>query len=299
MKKLLISAISAVLLMLIVSPAQADEVKTIAVIDTGIDITHPSLNGKIVHEVCILDFALCPNGKKFMEGTGAATLDPVKASKNTFYHGTQMSSIIIQNNPNAKIIFIRVVAMTSSGAKASVSTNNIGNALNWVVQNKDKYGISVVSTSMGLKSTKGCAKNKLVEDSISSLLNSGVPSLFSTGNGYTYDAIDFPACVPQSIAVGGLDYISNKYYPSLYSNNSLDTDFFAYGKLDAASPNGSYAKIVGTSAATALLASKWLLLSQQGLSYQESYDKIKSSSTPVSTKNVKNALAFDHNLVGR
>jgi subtilisin family serine protease len=298
MKKLFVATISAVLLAVSISPAKAEVIKTIAVIDTGIDITHPALNGKIVHEVCILDFALCPNGKKFMEGVGAATLDPAKASKNTFYHGTQMSSIIVQNNPDAKIIFIRVVAMTSSGAKASVSTNAIGNALKWVSENKDKYGIAVVSTSMGLKSTSGCATNKLVEDNIVSLSNSGVATVFSTGNGYTYNQVDFPACVPQSIAVGGADYVSKKYYPALYSNNSINTDFFALGKLSAAQPGGKYSIVIGTSAASALLSSKWLMYSQQGLSYDEIYEKIKSLSVVTSTKNVSNALMFDHNSVG-
>jgi hypothetical protein len=298
MKKVLIAALSAVLLAILISPAKAESAKTIVVIDTGIDITHPVLSGKVIHEVCVLDFALCPNGKKFMEGSGAATLDPVKASKNTFYHGTQMSSIIIQNNPNAKIVFIRVVAMTSRGARASVSTNNIGNALAWVSNNKEKYNIAVVSTSMGLKSTSGCATNKLVEDNIINLSNSGVATVFSNGNGYTYSQIDFPACVPQSIAVGGAHYVSKKYYPALYSNNSVNTDFFALGKISAAQPGGKYGTVIGTSAATALLSSKWLMYSQQGLSYDEIYEKIKSLSVTTSTKNVSNALMFDHNSVG-
>jgi hypothetical protein len=298
MKKVLIAALSAALLAILISPARAESAKTIVVIDTGIDITHPVLSGKVIHEVCVLDFALCPNGKKFMEGSGAATLDPVKASKNTFYHGTQMSSIIIQNNPNAKIVFIRVVAMTSSGARASVSTNNIGNALAWVSNNKEKYNIAVVSTSMGLKSTSGCATNKLVEDNIINLSNSGVATVFSNGNGYTYNQIDFPACVPQSIAVGGADYVSKKYYPALYSNNSVNTDFFALGKISAAQPGGKYGTVIGTSAATALLSSKWLMLSQQGFSYNEIYEKVKSNSSVTSTKNVSNALMFDHVSVG-
>lgn len=299
MKKLFIAILSvSIFLLLFVDEASATEQKTIAIIDTGIDATHPVLQGKIVHEVCILDFAVCPNGQKTMEGIGAATIDPKFVAKNTFYHGTQMASIVIANNPDAKIVFIRIVPMTPKGGKASVSTNALGNALKWVVDNKDKHNISVVSVSMGMPNkTASCASNSLVENNIIALKDAGVPAIFANGNGGKNDRVDFPACFIPAIAVGGADYVSNKYYPALYSNNSSATDFFAYGKSIVAMPNGKTGLSVGSSGATALLASKWLMLSQRGLSYQEIYDTINSSSTTVSTKNVLNARVLDHNLL--
>ena len=299
MKKLFIAILSvSIFLLLFVDEASATEQKTIAVIDTGIDATHPFLQGKIAHEVCLLDFAVCPNGQKTMEGVGAATIDPKFVAGNTFYHGTQMASIIIANNPDAKIVFIRIVPMTPRGGKASVSTNALGNALKWVVDNKDKHNISVVSVSMGMPNrTASCASNSLVESSIVALKDSGVPAIFANGNNRTYDRVDFPACFAPAVAVGGSDVFSKKYFPALYSNNSSDTDFFVHGKMRVAMPNGKDGIAVGTSNSTALLASKWLMLSQKGLSYQEIYDTINASSTTVSTKNVLNARVLDHNLL--
>lgn len=299
MKKLLIAILSITIFFLLFSDeASAAEQKTIAIIDTGIDATHPVLQGKVIHEVCLLDFAVCPNNQKVMEGPGASTLDPKFVAGNTFYHGTQMASVIINNNPNAKIVFIRIVPMTPKGGRASVSANAVGNALSWVVENKDKYNISVVSVSMGMPSkTASCTSNSLVENNIVALKDSGVPAIFANGNGGSYDRVDFPACFTPSIAVGGADYVSKQYYPALYSNNSSATDFFAYGKATVAMPNGKTGLSVGSSGATALVASKWLALSQRGLSYQQVYDTIKSHSTIANTKNVSNAIMFNHELV--
>jgi hypothetical protein len=300
-KKLFIAVVAAsVALLLFTEEASASENnKTIVIIDSGIDATNKMIEGKIVHEVCILDFAICPNNQKVMEGLGAATLDPAKSASNSFYHGTQMASIVVANNPNAKIVFIRIVPMTPKGGRASVSTNAMGNALKWVVDNKEKHNIGVVSVSMGLANkTASCASNSLVESSIISLKNSGIPAIFANGNGSSYDRVDFPACFAPSIAVGGADFISKKYYPALYSNNSYATDFFAYGKVrDGAMPNNKTGIVIGSSVSTALLSSKWLILSNQGLTYEQSYDKINSYSITVSTKNVSNAKIFDHELV--
>lgn len=300
MRKSLLALFALTLVLVLSSdtPAEGNELnKRIAIIDTGIDATHSSLQGKVVQEVCILDFALCPNNSKFMEGPGSATLDPVKAANNSFYHGTQMSSIVLQNTPNAEIVFIRVVAMTPKGGRASVSVENIGRALEWVKNNAQTYNIGVVSVSMGLPNkTASCASNSLVENSIVALKDMGIPAVFANGNSGRSDRIDYPACFAPSIAVGGADFVSGKYYPALYNNHTAMTDFFAFGKMTVAAPNNTTTLAVGSSAATALLASEWLQLANSGLSYQEVYDRLVANSTLVTTKKVQNGLVLDHNL---
>lgn len=293
MKKLFIAIFAIFIVLVLASDEASSQVQpTIAVIDTGIDMTHPVLQNKITQEVCIMDFKLCPNGNSFMEGTGAATLDPIKSVNNGFYHGTQMSSVIINNNPNAKIVFIRIVGMNSNGSRASTSINAIAKAMDWIVANQSKYNISVVSMSM----STSCVKNTTIEKDISKLQSINVPSIFPTGNGYDYTKIDFPACIPQSVAVGALDQDYGKgMFPALYSNNSIDTDFYALGTMKVAGPNGTYVNGVGTSISSALLASKWLLLKNNYSQYsqQEIYNKFISYSRTVSTKKVSNVIAID------
>ena len=93
MKKSIIGIIGlALLLVMVGTSAKGNTKPTIAVIDTGIDATHSLVSGRIAYEVCVLDFKSCPNGQNFMEGAGAATLDPLKASKNGFYHRESKST---------------------------------------------------------------------------------------------------------------------------------------------------------------------------------------------------------------
>jgi hypothetical protein len=280
MKKSIIAIIGlALLLVMVGTSAKGNTKPTIAVIDTGIDATHSLVSGKITQEVCVLDFKLCPNGQDFMEGTGAATLDPVKASKNGFYHGTQIASVITQNNPNVNLVVIRITPMTQAGFRASTSLTAVQRALEWVDKNHQTYNIVAVNMSQTYKSANSCTKHSPIENAISSLASKNIPSFFPTGNGYNYSRIDFPACFAPSISVGATDPAYGKQMsPSLYSNNSVDTDFFLLGTMITASPNNKKANSVGTSNSSALLAAKWVAVKElnPSLSMSQVYDRIKS-----------------------
>jgi len=280
MKKGIIAIIGLALLLVIIgTPAKGNTKPTIAVIDTGIDATHSLVSGRIVHEVCILDFKSCPNGENFMEGAGAATLDPVKAGKNGFYHGTQIASVITQNNPNVNLVVIRIIPMTVKGSRASTSLTTVQTALEWVDKNHQAYNIVAVNMSQLYTSKVACTKHVPIENAINSLASKNIPSFFPTGNSYNYSKTDFPACFASSISVGATDPAYGKEMsPALYSNNSLDTDFFALGTMLAASPENKISNSVGTSNASALMAAKWVTVKElnPALSMSQVYDRIKS-----------------------
>jgi hypothetical protein len=280
MKKGIIAIIGIALLLVITGTSAKGNTKpTIAVIDTGIDITHSSISNRVVHEVCILDFNVCPNNKNFMEGPGSATLDPVRASRNGFYHGTQMAHVITQNNTNANLVVIRIIPMTPNGGRASTSLNTVAKALDWVDKNHVKYNIVAVNMSQSYKSTSSCTSHPATENSIKSLASKNIPSFFPTGNDRNYSKIDFPACIASSISVGAMDPAYGEVMsPSLYSNNSADTDFFALGTMFSAAPNNKTANSVGTSNASALMAAKWVTVKElnPSLSMSQVYDRIKS-----------------------
>jgi subtilisin family serine protease len=280
MKKSIIAIIGlALLLVMVGTSAKGNTKPTIAVIDTGIDATHSLVSGKIVHEVCILDFRVCPNGQNFMEGAGAATLDPLKASKNGFYHGTQIASVITQNNPNVNLVVIRIIPMTVKGYRASTSLTAVQRALEWVDKNHQRYNIVAVNMSQSYVSKNACTKHVPIENAIGSLASKNIPSFFPTGNRSNYSKIDFPACIASSISVGATDPAYGKQMsPAIYSNNSSATDFFALGTMFAASPNNKTANSVGTSNSSALMAAKWVAVKElnPSLSMSQVYDRIKS-----------------------
>jgi subtilisin family serine protease len=280
MKKSIIAIIGlALLLVMVGTSAKGNTKPTIAVIDTGIDAKHSLVSEKIVHEVCLLDFNTCPNGTNFMEGVGAATLDPVKASKNGFYHGTQIASVITQNNPNVNLVVIRIVPMTVKGSRASTSLTAVQRALEWVDKNHQRYNIVAVNMSQSYVSKNACTSHVPIENAINSLVSKNIPSFFPTGNGSNYSKIDFPACIPSSISVGATDPAYGKQMsPAIYSNNSASSDFFALGTMFAATPNNKTANSVGTSNASALMAAKWVAVKDlnPSLSMSQVYDRIKS-----------------------
>jgi subtilisin len=80
-------------------PRQALEPVTVAVVDSGIDATHPQLAGRIVQALRVV-----PAGKKQRIVKGA-----VPRNADVYGHGTAVASIICRIAPNARILDIRVL----------------------------------------------------------------------------------------------------------------------------------------------------------------------------------------------
>ena len=209
MKKIAVGII-AVLSLVLLQPVNAQPAKSIVIIDTAIDSSIPQLKAKIVQEVCILDRMTCPNGQKFQEGLGSATLLPSQVYSNGFGHGTSMALIANKVNPDANIVFIRIVGMKPNGTMDNSSVFDIEKALSWVILNKEKYNIVSVSASMGSHTLKTglnyCPTNAThagLVGNIDKLLALNVATIFAAGNNRDYKRIDFPACIAQSVAIGG------------------------------------------------------------------------------------------------
>ena len=152
MNKKLITAITAVAIMLsttfITVEAKAQtQAPTVAVLDTALDTSLPIFKDKIVYEVCILEWASCPNGQKFMEGAGSSVLPSNIISSNGFDHGTQMASVAVATNPNIKIVFIRIIGNTPSGGRQVTGETGVSLALKWVLDNKSRFNIQSVAMS--------------------------------------------------------------------------------------------------------------------------------------------------------
>jgi hypothetical protein len=137
-------------------PARADVPASVAIIDTGVNTSLFTEN--IVAEYCTVRYGSCPNGQATMEGAVAAN---VTGTTNTYFdHGTRMASIILQVNPAIKIIPIRIVAATKSGAPYLYNLADVKSALTWVVANREKYNIVAVNISQGKIFPKGFSWNR-------------------------------------------------------------------------------------------------------------------------------------------
>jgi hypothetical protein len=275
---------------LLIAPSTAkatavDTTPSLAILDTGIQSSLPIFNGKIAQEVCILDWNSCQNGTKYQEGPGAASLSANIITRNGFDHGTQMASIAVANNPNMKIVFIRIIGHTASGGRQLTYESTIAKALDWVALNKEKYNIKAVSMSQGHhqlpKKIDYCPKSFVLTDSIKNLISFNIPTFMSAGNGRDYKRIDWPACINEAIAVGATDQENEITRYSNYDPQKLD--FYALGNTVAVNPDGNQKNVAGTSVSTQVAASQWVMISQAkpNLTYTQQYDLMKLTSKKV------------------
>jgi hypothetical protein len=278
------------LTMVIPSTSHADiknrtsTVPTLAILDTALDTSIPSIKEKLVYEVCILEWTTCPNGQSFMEGPGASHLPLSSITKNGFDHGTQMASVAIAANPNMNIVFVRVIGQNINFDRQITGEKTVYSALDWVYANKDKFNIQAVSMSLGDSNISGvghyCPVTPNTQQSIKNLLSAGIPTFFPTGNGRNYNRIDWPSCIPESFAIGagsrnGIELSSN--------SDQLLTDFYALGNTKAIYPGNVVKNASGTSVSAQIAASQWIVLKQSkpGYTVQQIADLINKTSTKI------------------
>jgi hypothetical protein len=288
MKKLLTLLISITVLCTTAVPVHAEVAPTVVVIDTG---TNTSLfKDSIAYEVCLVTSYKCPNGKMTMEGTGAANI-PVTKDK-ALNHGTQMISLVLRFNPTAKVIPIRIVGISPSGVPGFYSMEDVQAALNWVVANRVKYNIAVVSLAQGAIFA-GCAVPAGMAANISTLKAANVPLITAVGNNSNRKDVFSPACLPDAVSVGATDnpwpgmqpieYDKDASpYIARYSNGAQgQTDFFLNGRWNAMQLDGTTKFTTGTSGATAAFAGWWLL--NRKATFDETFNALMA--TTIDAKN--------------
>jgi hypothetical protein len=284
MKKLLVIVL---LLAGLSSPAQATT-PTVAIIDVGFNTT--SFANNVVHEVCIVSVAMCPNGTRFQEGTGAATV--AANSLPAFAHGTNMLSILTSVNPDVKVVLIRILGLNTNGKAGAYSIDNVTAALRWVTANYSQLNIRAVSISQGRVNAPCRATPDLVNN-IKQLTAANVAVIASTGNERNRTNLAVPACIDEAISVGATDNPEVKNTGkgwdtnasptiALYSNGNASTDFYTNGRFFHTVMNGTRQFSVGTSNATAAFAGMWMKNLRPTIA--ETYNYLVSTATSTSNQ---------------
>jgi hypothetical protein len=221
-----------------------------------------------------------------MEGKGAASMAANQITANGFDHGTLMTSVFTNTNPDVNIVFIKIIGNTSTGLRQNAGEASVYNALNWVKNNASKYNIQAVTMSQGMHNlgaagTDYCPKTPTTQQSIKDLIAIGIPTFFPSGNGRDYARIDWPACLDESISIG---YVDQQNEISTSSNNdAAKLDFFAPGFFTIAGPGNVSKNISGSSAAIQVAGAQWIKLKAAKPTY--TYDQLLTAlrSTASST----------------
>lgn len=249
-----------------VAPAQGNTPqKALVIIDTGFDTSLPAIKDAVIYEVCILSWSLCPNGRTFQEGPGSATLPVSSISTGNMSHGTQMASIAMNTNPGQKIVLIRLVAFNSRGERLLVYESTVIQVFKWIASKREELNIGAVAMAQGHHPTLAvknyCPKVKELDKILLDLKVKNVPVFFPAGNSGNKSRIDWPACIPPSMAIGA---INTKGEIADYSNYDRHlVDFYVIGTAPALLPGGAETTATGTSVSTLIAASYWLNVANQ------------------------------------
>jgi len=269
MKKVLLSLLTIALAFTAIAPAQAQDERVLAIIDSAINSNNfPS----IIHEVCFTTVKSknpkqnmsCPNGELFMEGKGAASApwpmqkDGVNFNlNNATFHGDTMVKAALTVNPKLKIVFIRFNDVTSLGNSRG-DARALALAFDWVSKNASKYSIDALSVSQSSVSAGNlalCTNDKVTVNAVASLTANNVPVFVATGNNRRKDVVGFPSCVSGAIGVGAL---GNETQLEGLTNTGPGLDMVAPGKVRVTKYNGSPTDTAGSSVATVVSAASYV-----------------------------------------
>lgn len=278
---------------------------TLAIIDTALNSQMPEFKDKVVHEVCVLDWPSCANGKTFMEGSGAASLAQNLIVKNGNDHGTKMVSAALKTNPNLKIVFVRYRGATADGTPQVANESSFVNAFKWILNNREKFNIQAVAMSqshhnVGPAGTNYCPNTPETRSLLQQFVNAGIPVFLPGGNNRDTKRVSWPGCFPESITISASSAGDG---PAIFANYDPSiTDFFARGDLKVLMPDGSEKIEAGSSISVQVAASIWMYVKQKNpnLTYQGLIDYLNQNGESLvgrSLKGIKIKILNRYNFI--
>lgn len=219
----------------------------VAVVDTGIDYTHPDFVGRTI--IRGKDFSTCDSSPQDLKNSGGQCTKPKPADDDpmdNMGHGTHVAGTIgaVANNGkgipginwNVSLTAVKVLGAGGAGGLAQISQG---------IQNAVDSGAKVINMSLGGKAT--CTAGSDIKAVIDYANSQGVTVIAAAGND-NIDASSFtPANCPGVITVGSTGSTDQRAY---YSN---------FGSLvEIAAPGGDKGGQAGKCSQSNCITSTWL-----------------------------------------
>ena len=242
----------------------------VAIVDSGIDQTHPALQGQVIERVDLTDRQ--PNASAAV--TNASALDGAG-------HGTMVAGVVAGNAedytgvaPEAALIDIRVFDETGSGRASTVAAG-----IEYAVREAEA---DIILTSLGYAGTDG----QTISEAIAGAHAEGAVVVASAGNRGGRRSITAPGIAPEAITVGS----SHRNGVATHSSRGptpaghLKPELLAPGGGQTVPmAGGGYATRAGTSFAAAHVAgvSARLLAAEPTLTPTAVEDRLVSTARPL------------------
>jgi len=252
----------------------------IAVLDTGVDSTHPFLANKVLEEACYSSTVgqrsttLCPNGQEEQLGPGAG----VNCSLSGCEHGTHVAGIAAGNGATAGKTFSGVAKGADLMAVQVFSRfNNFSDCgflapcigawssdiiagLERVYLLRDQYQFAAANLSLGEGLFSSNCDQEPYKPAIDNLRSVGIASVAASGNNGSTTSLTAPACISSAVSVGST---SDADTVSYFSNTSSFLSLLAPGEsITSSVPGGGYDTFDGTSMAAPHVAGAFGVLRQ-------------------------------------
>ena len=164
---------------------------TIAVMDTGI-IAHPDFDSRILH---FMDFT---QGRKRLyddNGHGCHVAGIIAGS------GKMSRGLYMGMAPEANLFVTKVLDRKGNGNTAQVIK-----AIDYIIENRDKYHIRVMNISVGMLPTADETEKKNLTLAVEKAWNSGIVVVAAAGNnGPDKNSVTIPGQCKRVITVGSID----------------------------------------------------------------------------------------------
>ncbi len=209
----------------------------VAVIDTGVDVYHPALQGRLAPK---------SEWKDFVDGDALPLDERSDAGNGGHGHGTGVAGVILQVAPEATILPLRVLRSDGSGDLTDVAL-----AIDWAVQS----GADVINLSLGAHGdTDSKALSRVLKYARQ---QRGVLFAVSSGNSGD-DKVAYPAKLARRggfehlVSVGSVDALRVR---SAFSTYGSDVSLYAPGEaVYTLAPERGVMHCTGTSFAAPVVA---------------------------------------------
>lgn len=214
----------------------------VAVLDTGVDATHPDLAGRVLPG---RDFVASDDDAS--EEANGLDDDLDGRIDEGVGHGTFVAGLVLAVAPDARVLPVRVL---DSDARGEVSDILAG--IYWAVD----QGADVLNLSFGTD-----APTPFLADAVDYAIARGVIVVAAGGNGGSPAGTDLPAAASGVVAIGGT---AESGAPATFTDGSKDISAAAPATgLVGPFPGGGYARADGTSFAAAIASGGAALLAER------------------------------------